>query len=146
LEKVEALVADARAKGARVLLGGERHDLGGTFFQPSIIAGATTEMDFAQEEIFGPVSALYKFSTDAEALALANDTAVGLAAYFFTRDLARTWRFSEALEYGMVGVNTGAISNPMAPFGGVKESGSGREGSTHGIEDYTVLKYVCMGI
>ncbi len=146
LEKVEALVADAQAKGASVLLGGGRHPLGGTYFEPTILAGATTEMDFSQEEIFGPVAALYKFSTEAEALAQANDTPVGLAAYFYTRDLARTWRFSEALDYGMVGVNTGAISNPMAPFGGVKESGSGREGSTHGIEDYTVLKYVCMGI
>ncbi len=144
VENVETLVADARAKGAKVLVGGERHELGGTFFQPTVLAGATVEMDFAQEEIFGPVSALYKFETDAEALALANDTAVGLAAYFYTRDLGRTWRFSEALEYGMVGVNTGAISNPMAPFGGVKESGTGREGSTHGIEDYTELKYVCV--
>ncbi len=146
LQKVENLVADARTKGAQLLVGGERHERGGTFYQPTVLAGATTEMDFAQDEIFGPVSALYRFSTDEEALALANDTAVGLAAYFYTRDLARTWRFSEALEFGMVGVNTGAISNPMAPFGGIKESGSGREGSTHGLEDYTELKYVCVAI
>lgn len=144
LEKVESLVADAIAKGARVVLGGRRHSLGRTFYEPTIIAGATPKMDFAQEEIFGPVSALYRFRTDEEALALANDTSVGLAAYFYTRDLSRAWRFSEALDYGMVGLNTGAISNPMAPFGGVKESGMGREGSTHGIDDYTVLKYVCL--
>ncbi len=144
LEKVESLVADAVAKGARVLLGGARHALGRTFFEPTIIADATAKMDFSQEEIFGPVSALYRFRTDEEALALANDTSVGLAAYFYTRDLSRAWRFSERLDYGIVGMNTGAISNPMAPFGGVKESGMGREGSTHGIDDYTVLKYVCM--
>ncbi len=144
LEKVESLVADAVTKGARVLIGGRRHPLGRTFYESTIVADATTKMDFAQEEIFGPVSALYRFRTDEEALALANDTSVGLAAYFYTRDLSRAWRFSEALDYGMVGVNTGAISNPTAPFGGVKESGMGREGSTHGIEDYTVLKSVCL--
>ncbi len=146
LEKVESLVADAKAKGARVLLGGGRHPLGRTYFEPTVLADATPDMDFARDEIFGPVAALYRFSTDEEALTFANDTSVGLAAYFYTRDLARSWRFSEALDYGMVGLNTGAISNPMAPFGGVKESGSGREGSTHGLEDYTVMKYVCMGL
>ncbi len=144
LEKVEELVADAVAKGAKVLTGGQRHALGGTFYEPTVIDGATRDMAFAQEEIFGPVSPLYKFDTEAEALALANDTDVGLASYLYTRDLGRAWRVSEALEYGMAGVNTGAISNAMAPFGGVKESGLGREGSKYGIEDYLVLKYVCM--
>jgi succinate-semialdehyde dehydrogenase/glutarate-semialdehyde dehydrogenase len=109
-----------------------------------VIEGATMEMEFAQEEIFGPVSPLYRFDTEEEVIAMANDTSVGLASYFYTRDLSRAWRVAEALEYGMAGVNTGAISNAMAPFGGVKESGLGREGSKYGIEDYLVLKYVCM--
>jgi succinate-semialdehyde dehydrogenase/glutarate-semialdehyde dehydrogenase len=144
IEKVEALVADAVGKGAKVLLGGKRHALGGTFYEPTVIDGATSEMEFAQEEIFGPVSPLYRFESEAEAIALANDTDVGLASYFYTRDLSRAWRVAEALEYGIAGVNTGMISNAMAPFGGVKESGLGREGSKYGIEDYLVLKYVCM--
>ncbi|MGH8045810.1 MAG: NAD-dependent succinate-semialdehyde dehydrogenase [Chthoniobacterales bacterium] len=144
LEKVEQLVADAVSKGAKVLLGGKRHALGGSFYEPTVIDGATTDMEFAQEEIFGPVSPLYRFETEEEAIALANDTSVGLASYFYTRDLSRVWRVAEALEYGIAGVNTGLISNAMAPFGGVKESGLGREGSKYGIEDYLVLKYVCM--
>ncbi len=142
--KVEELVGDAVGKGARVLLGGKRHALGGTFYEPTVLGGATTEMALAQEEIFGPVSPLFRFETEAEAVALANDTSVGLASYFYTRDLGRIWRVAEALEYGMAGVNTGLISNAMAPFGGVKESGLGREGSKYGLEDYLVMKYVCL--
>jgi succinate-semialdehyde dehydrogenase/glutarate-semialdehyde dehydrogenase len=142
--KVEELVVDAVGKGAKVLLGGKRHELGGTFYEPTILDGATTKMELAQEEIFGPVSPLFRFETEEEAIALANDTSVGLASYFYTRDLSRAWRVAEALEYGIAGVNTGLISNAMAPFGGVKESGLGREGSKYGIEDYLTLKYVCM--
>lgn len=142
--KVEELVADAVAKGGRVTTGGRRHSLGFGFFEPTIIAGCTPEMALAREEIFGPVAALFPFESDAEAISLANDTEVGLAGYFYTRDLARAWRTAEALEVGMVGVNTGLISTEVAPFGGVKESGMGREGSRHGIEDYTELKYICM--
>ena len=145
LEKVEHLVGDAMAKGARVLLGGKRHSLGGTFYEPTILEGCNPSMDLWDEEIFGPVIALYSFSTEAEAVAMANDTRVGLASYLYTRDMNRFWRVSEALEYGMVGVNTGAISNAAAPFGGIKESGYGREGSSHGIEDYLTLKYLCLG-
>jgi succinate-semialdehyde dehydrogenase/glutarate-semialdehyde dehydrogenase len=144
VEKVEALVADALGKGARVLTGGRRHALGATYYEPTVLADATPAMDLAQEEIFGPVAPLFRFETEEEAVALANDTNVGLASYFYTRDLARIWRVAEALEYGMAGVNTGLISNAMAPFGGVKESGLGREGSKYGIEDYLVLKYVCL--
>jgi succinate-semialdehyde dehydrogenase/glutarate-semialdehyde dehydrogenase len=144
LEKVETLVADAVARGAKVLLGGRRHALGGTFYEPTVLADATPAMALGQEEIFGPVAPLFRFETEEEAVALANDTSVGLASYFYTRDLARIWRVAEALEYGMAGVNTGAISNAMAPFGGVKESGLGREGSKYGIEDYLTLKYVCL--
>jgi len=144
VEKVEVLVADAVGKGARILLGGRKHALGGTFYEPTVLADATPAMALAQEEIFGPVAPLFRFETEAEAVALANDTSVGLASYFYTRDMARIWRVAEALEYGMAGVNTGAISNAMAPFGGVKESGLGREGSKYGIEDYLTLKYVCL--
>ena len=144
VEKVEALVADAVGKGARVLLGGHRHALGGTFYEPTVLADATPAMELGQEEIFGPVAPLFRFETEEEAIALANDTSVGLASYFYTRDMARVWRVAEALEYGMAGVNTGVISNAMAPFGGVKESGLGREGSKYGIEDYLTLKYVCL--
>ncbi len=144
VEKVEALVADAVGKGARVLLGGRCHALGGTFYEPTILDGVTPAMALAQEEVFGPVSPLFRFETEAEAIALANDTPVGLAGYFYSRDLGRIWRVAEALETGMVGANTGVISNAMAPFGGIKESGLGREGSKYGIEDYLVLKYVCL--
>jgi len=144
VEKVELLVGEAVGKGARILLGGRKHALGGTFYEPTVLADATPAMALAQEEIFGPVAPLFRFETEEEAVALANDTSVGLASYFYTRDLSRIWRVAEALEYGMAGVNTGAISNAMAPFGGVKESGLGREGSKYGIEDYLVLKYVCL--
>jgi succinate-semialdehyde dehydrogenase/glutarate-semialdehyde dehydrogenase len=145
VKKVEEHIADAVAHGARVLAGGARHALGGTFFQPTVLTGATREMALAREETFGPVAPLFRFETEAEAVALANATEFGLAAYFYTRDLARSWRVQEALEYGMVGVNTGLISTEVAPFGGVKESGMGREGSRYGIEDYVVVKYVCVG-
>ena len=145
LEKVEYLVGDAVAKGARVLLGGKPHPMGGTFYEPTILENCTPSMDLWHEEIFGPVIALFTFTTEAEAITLANDTQVGLASYLYTRDMNRFWRIGEALEYGMVGVNTGAISNATAPFGGVKESGYGREGSSHGIEDYLTLKYLCLG-
>jgi succinate-semialdehyde dehydrogenase / glutarate-semialdehyde dehydrogenase len=143
--KVEEHVADAVAKGARVALGGKRHALGGTFFEPTILTEVTPAMMVAREETFGPVAPLFKFKTEAEAIAMANDTEFGLAAYLYTRDLARSWRVSEAIEYGIVGLNTGIISTEVAPFGGVKESGTGREGSKYGILDYTELKYVCVG-
>jgi succinate-semialdehyde dehydrogenase/glutarate-semialdehyde dehydrogenase len=145
LAKVEEHIADALAKGARLVLGGKRHALGGTFFEPTILADATPAMAVAREETFGPVAPLFKFTTEAEAIAMANDTEFGLAAYFYTRDLARSWRVSEAIEYGIVGINTGIISTEVAPFGGVKESGNGREGSKYGILDYTEIKYVCVG-
>lgn len=145
LSKVEHLVRDAVAKGARVIMGGKPHALGGTFYEPTILADCTPAMELWHEEIFGPVVALYGFSEEKQALAMANDTRVGLASYVYTRDMARFWRVSEALEYGMVGVNTGVISNASAPFGGIKESGYGREGSRHGIEDYLTLKYLCLG-
>lgn len=145
LGKVEHLVADALAKGANLLTGGKRHALGGTFYEPTILSGCTAGMDLWHEEVFGPVVPIFTFGTEQEAVIMANDTRVGLASYFYTRDATRIWRVGEALEYGMVGVNTGAISNASAPFGGVKESGYGREGSSHGIDDYLSLKYVCMG-
>ncbi len=143
--KVEEHVADALKKGAKVALGGRRHELGGTFFEPTILTGVTPEMLVAREETFGPVAPLFKFKFEAEAIAMANDTEFGLAAYFYTRDLARSWRVSEAIEYGIVGLNTGIISTEVAPFGGVKESGTGREGSKYGILDYTEMKYICVG-
>jgi succinate-semialdehyde dehydrogenase/glutarate-semialdehyde dehydrogenase len=142
--KVEEHLADALAKGARVVAGGKRHALGHSFFEPTVIAGCTPDMALAREETFGPLASLFTFDTEDEAVALANDTEVGLAGYFYTRDLARAWRVGEALEVGMVGINTGLISTEVAPFGGIKESGTGREGSRHGIEDYTELKYLCM--
>jgi succinate-semialdehyde dehydrogenase/glutarate-semialdehyde dehydrogenase len=143
--KVEEHVADAVAKGARLALGGKRHSLGGTFFEPTILTGVTSKMLVAREETFGPVAPLFKFESEPEAIAMANDTEFGLAAYLYTRDLARSWRVSEAIEYGIVGLNTGIISTEVAPFGGVKESGTGREGSKYGILDYTELKYICVG-
>ena len=145
LAKVEAHVADAVAQGARIASGGRRHALGGNFYEPTVLLDVTPGMRVAREETFGPVAPLIRFTDEAEVLRLANDTAAGLAAYFFTRDLARSWRVQEALEYGLIGVNTGLISTEIAPFGGVKESGLGREGSRHGIDDYTELKYVCVG-
>jgi succinate-semialdehyde dehydrogenase/glutarate-semialdehyde dehydrogenase len=143
--KVEEHVADALAKGAKVAIGGKRHALGGTFYEPTILTGVTTGMLVAREETFGPVAPLFRFKTEAEAIAMANDTEFGLAAYLYTRDLARSWRVSEAIEYGIVGLNTGIISTEVAPVGGVKESGTGREGSKYGILDYTEIKYVCVG-
>ncbi len=143
--KVEEHVADAVSKGARIALGGKRHALGGTFFEPTILTGVTTSMLVAREETFGPVAPLFKFRSERDAIAMANDTEFGLASYFYTRDLARSWRVAEALEYGIVGLNTGIISTEVAPFGGVKESGTGREGSKYGILDYTEMKYVCVG-
>jgi succinate-semialdehyde dehydrogenase / glutarate-semialdehyde dehydrogenase len=143
--KVEEHIANAQALGAKVLLGGKRHALGGSFFEPTILTEVTPEMLVAREETFGPVAPLFKFTTEAQAIAMANDTEFGLAAYIYTRDLARSWRVSEAVEYGIVGLNTGIISTEVAPFGGVKESGTGREGSKYGILDYTELKYICVG-
>jgi succinate-semialdehyde dehydrogenase/glutarate-semialdehyde dehydrogenase len=145
LEKVEAHVADAVDRGARVLTGGGRHALGGTFFEPTVITGITPEMRVMREETFGPVAPLLRFETEAEAIRIANDTDFGLAAYFYTRDVGRVFRVSEALEFGMIGVNTGAISNEVAPFGGMKQSGIGREGSSYGVEEYLEIKYVCIG-
>ena len=146
LAKVEALVADAQAQGARLLCGGARHALGGNFYLPTVLADATPAMRLAREEVFGPVSPLFRFEREEDAIALANDTEYGLAAYLYTRDVGRGWRVTEALDYGMVGLNTGLISNEVAPFGGVKQSGFGREGSKHGIEDYLDIKYLCVGI
>lgn len=146
LAKVEAHVADAQEKGAKVRVGGRRHALGRTFFEPTLLEGVSPEMRLAQEETFGPVAGVMAFDTEEEALRLANDTPSGLAAYFYARDVGRVWRVSEGLEYGMVGVNTGLVSTAEAPFGGVKESGLGREGSRHGVDEWTELKYVCVGL
>ncbi|MGO9934940.1 MAG: NADP-dependent succinate-semialdehyde dehydrogenase [Steroidobacteraceae bacterium] len=143
--KVEEHIADALSKGAKLTLGGSRHALGGSFFEPTILTEVTPNMLVAREETFGPVAPLFKFETEAQAIEMANDTEFGLAAYIYTRDLARSWRVSEAVEYGIVGLNTGIISTEVAPFGGVKESGIGREGSKYGILDYTEIKYVCVG-
>ena len=145
LAKVQAHIADAVAQGARIAAGGKPHALGGTFFEPTILLDVTPGMRVSREETFGPVAPLFRFHNEAEAIQLANDTEFGLAAYFFTRDLARSWRVQEALEYGLVGVNTGLISTEVAPFGGMKESGLGREGSRYGIDEYTEMKYVCVG-
>ena len=143
--KVEEHVQDALSKGARLLCGGERHALGHGFFQPTVLADLTLEMKVAREETFGPLAAVFRFGSEAEAVQLANDTEYGLAAYCYTRDLGRAWRMSEALEYGMVGINEGLISTEVAPFGGIKASGLGREGSKYGIEDYLEIKYTLMG-
>jgi succinate-semialdehyde dehydrogenase/glutarate-semialdehyde dehydrogenase len=145
IEKVESHIADAVSKGARIVVGGSRHALGGTFFEPTVLADVTSDMAVAREETFGPVAPLFRFKTEEEAIAMANDTEFGLASYFYSRDIGRVWRVSEALEYGIVGANTGIISTEVAPFGGVKESGLGREGSKYGIEDYLEIKYICMG-
>ena len=145
LAKVQELVADAVAKGATVVAGGQPHALGGTFYEPTVLTNVTPAMRVAQEEIFGPVSPLFRFHTEQEAVQMANDTEFGLAAYFYSQDIGRAWRVSAALEYGMVGVNSGVISTAVAPFGGVKQSGMGREGSLHGIDEYVDTKYVCMG-
>jgi len=145
LEKVEEHVADATAKGAKVAVGGARHERGGTFYQPTILTGVTTDMKVTHEETFGPVAPLFRFKTEEEAIAMANDTEFGLASYFYARDLGRVWRVGEALESGIVGINTGIISTEVAPFGGVKESGMGREGSKYGMDDFLEIKYLCMG-
>jgi succinate-semialdehyde dehydrogenase/glutarate-semialdehyde dehydrogenase len=145
VKKVEEHISDALSKGARVVVGGRRHALGGRFFEPTVLADVTPSMVIAHEETFGPVAPLFRFHTDEEAIALANDTPFGLAAYFYGRDIGRVWRVAEALESGMVGVNTGIISTEVAPFGGVKESGLGREGSKYGIEEFLEIKYICLG-
>ena len=146
LDKVEACVADALAQGAHALTGGRRHALGGSFYEPTILSGVTREMRVAREEIFGPVAPLFRFDTEDEAIALANDTSAGLAAYFFSRDVGRCFRVGEALEYGMVGINTGLFSNEVAPFGGIKQSGLGREGSKYGLDEYLEIKSLCFGL
>ena len=145
VEKVESHIADALSKGASVLVGGKRHARGGRFFEPTILTGVTPAMAVAREETFGPVAPLFTFETEADAIALANATEFGLAAYFYGRDIGRIWRVAEALEYGIVGINTGLISTEVAPFGGVKESGIGREGSKYGIEEFVEVKYLCLG-
>ena len=145
VQKVESHIADALARGAKVLTGGKRHARGGRFFEPTILTDVTPAMAIAREETFGPVAPLFRFSTEADAIALANDTEFGLAAYFFGRDVGRVFRVAEALEYGIVGANTGLISTEVAPFGGVKESGLGREGSKYGIEEFCEVKYICLG-
>ncbi len=145
VQKVERHIADATAKGAKVLVGGQRHALGGRFFQPTVLADVTTAMQISEEETFGPVAPLFAFDTEAEAVALANATEFGLAAYFYGRDISRVWRVAEALEYGLVGINTGLVSTEVAPFGGFKESGLGREGSKYGIDEFVEIKYVCLG-
>jgi succinate-semialdehyde dehydrogenase/glutarate-semialdehyde dehydrogenase len=144
IEKVETLLSDATDKGASVVAGGGRHDLGGHFFEPTVVRDATADMAFAREEIFGPIAPVFRFSKDEEVIALANDTEYGLAAYFYARDLGRVWRVAEGLEYGMVCINDGILSTEVAPFGGMKESGIGREGSKYGIEEYVELKYITM--
>jgi succinate-semialdehyde dehydrogenase / glutarate-semialdehyde dehydrogenase len=145
VEKVEHHIEDAIKKGARVVIGGKRSALGGSFFEPTVLANTTSDMVIFREETFGPVAPLFRFKTEEEAIRMANDTEFGLAAYFYGRDIGRVWRVAEALEYGIVGINEGIISTEIAPFGGVKESGIGREGSKYGIEDYLEIKYLCMG-
>ena len=145
ISKVEDHIADALKKGGKVVTGGKRHALGGSFFEPTVIRDVTADMLIAREETFGPVAPLFRFKTEEEAIHMANDTEFGLACYFYTRDIGRVWRVGEALEYGIVGINEGIISTAEAPFGGVKESGIGREGSLHGVEEYTEIKYMLMG-
>jgi succinate-semialdehyde dehydrogenase / glutarate-semialdehyde dehydrogenase len=145
VEKIEDHIKDAVSKGAKITVGGERHEKGGTFFKPTILTGVTPDMKVAREETFGPLAPLFKFETEEEAIQMANDTEFGLASYFYCRDIGRVWRVSEGLEYGIVGINTGIISTEVAPFGGVKESGLGREGSKYGLDDFMEVKYLCMG-
>ena len=145
VEKIEEHIADAVAKGGKVLTGGKRHKLGGSFFEPTVVSGATSKMLVAREETFGPLAPVFRFKTEQEAIKMANDTEFGLAAYFYARDVGRVWRVAGALEYGIVGINEGIVSTEVAPFGGVKESGVGREGSHHGIDEFLEVKYMCMG-
>jgi succinate-semialdehyde dehydrogenase/glutarate-semialdehyde dehydrogenase len=142
---VQRHVADAREHGAELLLGGERHALGPQFFEPTVMTGITDAMAMSNEETFGPVAGISRFATEDEAVGKANDTPYGLSAYFYSRDMGRIWRVSEALEYGILGINTGVVSTEVAPFGGVKESGIGREGSKYGIDEWLETKYLCMG-
>jgi succinate-semialdehyde dehydrogenase/glutarate-semialdehyde dehydrogenase len=146
VQKVEDHIADALAKGAQVQVGGKRSSLGHSFFEPTVLANVTSDMQVAREETFGPLAPLFRFKTEEEVIAMVNNTEFGLASYFYSRDIGRVWRIAEAIESGMVGVNTGLISNEIAPFGGVKQSGLGREGSKYGMDDYLVLKYICMGM
>ncbi len=146
VEKVEEHVADALAKGAKLLCGGRRHPLGGSFYEPTVLADVTPDMAVASEETFGPIAPLFRFTTEEEAIRMANDTEFGLASYFYSRDNARIWRIAESIEYGIVGINTGLISTAVAPFGGIKESGFGREGSKYGVDDFLEIKYLCMGV
>lgn len=146
VEKIQQHITDATAKGAKIVLGGQRHALGHTFFEPTVLVDVTSDMLVAKDETFGPLAPVFKFNSEAEAIQMANDTEFGLASYIYTESLSRAWRVGEALEYGMVGINEGIISTEVAPFGGIKESGCGREGSKYGIEDYQELKYMCMGI
>ncbi|MCS5605881.1 MAG: aldehyde dehydrogenase family protein, partial [Alphaproteobacteria bacterium] len=143
--KTEEHIDDAVAKGGRVVVGGSRHELGGNFFQPTIVADVTANMAVAKEETFGPMAPIFRFKDETEAIQMANDTEFGLAAYFYARDIGRVWRVSEGVEYGIVGINTGIISTEVAPFGGMKQSGLGREGSKYGIDDYVEVKYLCIG-
>jgi succinate-semialdehyde dehydrogenase/glutarate-semialdehyde dehydrogenase len=145
VQKAAEHVADAVARGATVVTGGEAHALGGHFYQPTVLSNVTADMTIMREETFGPVAAVMRFTTEAEVIAAANDTDFGLASYFYSRDIGRVWRVAEQLEYGMVGINTGLISNEVAPFGGVKQSGLGREGSRYGMDEYLEMKYLCMG-
>lgn len=145
VRKVEAYIKDATSKGAEVMTGGSQSPLGGTFFTPTILRGVTQDMLVCHEETFGPLAALVRFETEGDVIDMANDSEFGLAAYFYSNDLSLVWRMAEALESGMIGVNTGLISTEVAPFGGIKQSGLGREGSRHGIEDFLELKYVCLG-
>jgi succinate-semialdehyde dehydrogenase/glutarate-semialdehyde dehydrogenase len=146
VQKVESHIADAVKHGARVISGGKRHELGGLFFEPTVLADVKEEMLIMREETFGPVVAITRFNTEEEVIAAANNSEFGLASYFYSRDIGRIWRVAEALEYGMVGVNSGVISNEVAPFGGVKQSGLGREGSSWGMDEYLEMKYVCIGL
>ncbi|MCQ9618157.1 NAD-dependent succinate-semialdehyde dehydrogenase [Paenalcaligenes niemegkensis] len=145
VDKVKEHIADALSKGGKVLTGGDSHELGGLFFQPTVVANATSDMKVAREETFGPLAPLFRFHSDEEVVEMANDTEYGLAAYFYSRDISRVWRVAESLEYGMIGINSGILSNEAAPFGGVKQSGIGREGASYGLEDYMVVKYMLMG-
>ena len=145
VEKVEEHISDAVAKGARVVVGGGRHALGHSFFEPTVLADVSRDAAVAREETFGPMAPIFRFKTEQEAIEMANDTEFGLASYFYSRDIGRIWRVAEQVEYGMVGINTGLVSTEVAPFGGMKESGFGREGSKYGIEDYIEVKYLCIG-